>query len=83
MKLTILLLLGISLVASNEIDELKALVYTLKSEVEELKIRNDQLENVSYIKYSLCTSNTTHNFRNLKPKWFSQLIATMILAVKI
>ena len=58
MKLTILLLLGISLVASNEIDELKALVYTLKSEVEELKIRNDQLENVSYIKYSLCTSNT-------------------------
>ena len=57
MKLTILLLLGISLVASNEIDELKALVYTLKSEVEELKIRNDQLENVSYIKYSLCTSN--------------------------
>lgn len=60
MKLTILLLLGISLVASNEIDELKALVYTLKSEVEELKIRNDQLEN-----------------------WFSQLIATMILAVKI
>lgn len=56
MKLTILLLLGISLVASNEIDELKALVYTLKSEVEELKIRNDQLENVSYIKYSLCTS---------------------------
>ena len=58
MKLTILLLLGISLVASNEIDELKALVYTLKSEVEELKIRNNQLENVSYIKYSLCTSNT-------------------------
>ena len=57
MKLTILLLLGISLVASNEIDELKALVYTLKSEVEELKIRNNQLENVSYIKYSLCTSN--------------------------
>ena len=56
MKLTILLLLGISLVASNEIDELKALVYTLKSEVEELKIRNNQLENVSYIKYSLCTS---------------------------
>ena len=58
MKLTILLLLGISLVASNEIDEVKALVYTLKSEVEELKIRNDRLENVSYIKYSLCTSNT-------------------------
>ena len=58
MKLTILLLLGISLVASDEIDEVKALVYTLKSEVEELKIRNNQLENVSYIKYSLCTSNT-------------------------